>query len=365
MSLILHSYWCRMKSLFTVLPSFYIWALSSLLAISFIGTRPYIGLAIAILGGVAMGLMAIVSHRAPRREGTSRDIEEGTAAGPGMSPRRLAEWVAAHELWFLGVAILLLIFPNHTAPLGLIVVSLLWLIRWMTRGHLSVRTPVDVPILGLLVMIPMALYASVDLGMSRIILYQILAGVALFYGLVNSVHSEKGVWRMALLLALAGAGLAMVGPLGTNWDSKFFALPGVYERFPLLLPDAINANVLAGALAMIVPVGLSLLLWTNSSFLARRRVVITRALLGLALVLMLATFILTQSRGAYLALGVGMLLLAALRNRWFLLIPILVALGSVIAIQRLDVTQAIDLLLVIDALGGWPVRQEIWSRAIT
>ncbi|GAF81377.1 unnamed protein product, partial [marine sediment metagenome] len=335
-----------MKFLRANLFPFVLWIEVSLLAIAFMGDKPYLGLAIAVSGGMALGLIGIVSYSSlyngvpigqMGKDGTPlctpfpsgwEDIVQIKAAKRGredaitqarVKVRWMAEWIAAHELWFLALAIPLLILPNHAAPLGLFLISLLWLIRWVARGHLSVHTPVDIPILGLLVMTPVALYASVDVGMSRITLYQILAGAALFYGLANSLRSEKNVWQMAVLLVLAGAVLALVAPLGTNWGpSKFFSLPGVYERFPLLLPDTINANVLAGALAIIVPVGISLLLWTDSSFLSRRGVLTTRALLGLGLMLMSATFVLTQSRAAYLALALGLFLLAALSNRWFL-----------------------------------------------
>jgi len=412
-----------MKFLRANLFPFVLWIEVSLLAIAFIGHRPYLGLAIAVSGGMALGLIGIVSYSSlyngvpigqMGKDGTPlctpfpsgwEDIVQIKAAKRGredaitqarVKVRRMAlyrtlgplalvlddkyraqgqrgpravqygaEWIAAHELWFLALAIPLLILPNHAAPLGLFLISLLWLIRWVARGHLSVHTPVDIPILGLLVMTPVALYASVDVGMSRITLYQILAGAALFYGLANSLRSEKDVWQMAVLLVLAGAVLALVAPLGTNWGpSKFFSLPGVYERFPLLLPDTINANVLAGALAIIVPVGISLLLWTDSSFLFKRGVLTTRALLGLGLMLTSATFILTQSRAAYLALALGLFLLAALSNRWFLFAAMLAVLGCILVAQRLGATQAANLLLPTEALGGWPGRQEIWSRAI-
>ena len=37
------------------------WILFSLLAINFIGNRPYIGLAIALAGGVVLGLFSVLS----------------------------------------------------------------------------------------------------------------------------------------------------------------------------------------------------------------------------------------------------------------------------------------------------------------
>jgi putative inorganic carbon (HCO3(-)) transporter len=277
----------------------------------------------------------------------------------------MTEWIAAHELWFLAVPIPLLIFPNPAAPLALIGVAFLWLIRWVARGHITVRTPVDVPIIGLLVMIPAALYASVDLAKSWIILYQVIAGMALFYGLVNALRLEKDVWRMAFLLVLGGGGLALIAPFGTTWrGSKLLNLPAILLRVPRLLPDVIHYNVLAGALILIIPVGLSLLLRPRWSYLAGGGVRIYKMALGLALVLIVAITVLTQSRGGYVALAVGMLLFAIVVNRWFLVLGLAAGLGVAAVIRFVGIETLAELLLTTDALGGWAGREEVWSRAI-
>lgn len=345
---------------------FVLWIEVSLLAITFIGDRPYLGLAIAVLGGVALGWAGIASageQAVQARAGTKE--KENTATGFGAKARRAAEWIAAHELWFLAVPTALLILPHRIAPWGLIVIALLWPIRWAARRQVTVRTPVDVYILGLLAMIPVALYASADLAMSRIILYQILAGVALFYGLVNALRSERDVGRMAFLLVLGGGGLALIAPLGTTWrGSKLLNLPAILLRVPRLLPDVIHYNVLAGALILIIPVGFSLLLRPRWSYLAGGGVRIYRMALGLALVLIVAITVLTQSRGGYVALAVGMLLFAIVVNRWFLVLGLAVGLGVAAAIRFVGIETLAELLLTTDALGGWAGREEVWSRAI-
>jgi putative inorganic carbon (HCO3(-)) transporter len=340
------------------------------------------------LGGVALGWVGIASagEQAVQAKAGTEETEDA-ATGFGAKARRVAEWIAAYELWFLAVPIALLILPHRLAPWGLIVISLLWPIRWLARRHVTVRTPVDVYVLGLLVMIPVALYASVDLARSRIILYQILAGVALFYGLVNALRSERDVWRMAFLLVLGGGGVALIAPLGTTWHmAKLFNLPGIYQRFPRLLPDLIHPNVLAGALVLIIPIGISLLLgprWSNLSrggsctrpgrpqgiapttgFEYTRQNLSLRLALGLVLALMLVITALTQSRGAYLALAVGTLLLAVAVNRWFLILGLVAGLGLAAAIQRVGMDTLADLLLTTSALQGRAGRQEVWSRAM-
>jgi hypothetical protein len=44
-----------------------IWVLASLLAIAYIGSRPYLGLGIAVLGGIAFGVAAFMSYEGEQR----------------------------------------------------------------------------------------------------------------------------------------------------------------------------------------------------------------------------------------------------------------------------------------------------------
>jgi len=80
--------------------------------------------------------------------------------------------------------------------------------------------------------------------------------------------------------------------------------------------------------------------------------------------LMLATFIPIQSVGGYLALAIGLLLLAVLLNRWFLVVPVLAVLGSIVLIRRLGVTQVADFLIATDPLSQSGVRHGIWARVL-
>ncbi len=370
---------------------FVLWIEVSLVAIAFVGDRPYLGLTIAVLGGVVLGWVGIASAGEQAVQAKVGTKETGdTATGLGAKAKGMTRWIAAHELWFLAVPLALLIFPNPAAPLALIGVALLWPIRWVARRRITVPTPVDVHVLGLLVMMPLALYASVDLAMSRIILYQILAGVALFYGLVNALRSERDVWRMAFLLVLGGVGLALIAPFGTAWrGSKLFNLPPILLRVPRLLPDAMHHNVLAGALVLIIPIGISLIRTNRSQtrleshkqppghqdtrfFKSFFRAFVPLWLdpcrriykLALALALMLAITALTQSRGGYMALAAGMLLFAIVVNRWFLVLGLAAGLGLAAAVRFVGIETLAELLLTTDAVGGWAVRQEVWSRAI-
>jgi len=49
-----------------------IWVLASLLAIAYIGSHPYLGLGIAILGGIALGVAAFLTYEEEQRGGKDR-----------------------------------------------------------------------------------------------------------------------------------------------------------------------------------------------------------------------------------------------------------------------------------------------------
>ena len=49
-----------------------IWVLASLLAIAYIGSHPYLGLGIALLGGIALGVVAFLNYEAEQREDEDR-----------------------------------------------------------------------------------------------------------------------------------------------------------------------------------------------------------------------------------------------------------------------------------------------------
>jgi hypothetical protein len=68
-----------MRSLAVAVQPFTVWLLSSLLAITLIGDRPYAGLTVALLGGLALGwssLFVFPAGRPDAGEGCSRDAGE-------------------------------------------------------------------------------------------------------------------------------------------------------------------------------------------------------------------------------------------------------------------------------------------------
>ncbi len=386
------------------------WVLGSLAAIGLLTYHPYLGLAAAIGGGAFLGVASFVAT-------TDRPVK-ASKEHPVVPARmgRLA-WVAEQEPWLLAVSVPILVLsewmPRVLPPLAFLLLPLPWICRRLTKGFFTRSTGLGVPILALLLMLPVALYAAVDWDLSRPRVYGILAGVALFYGLVNWVNSRRRAWLALMGLLSIGIALSVVALMITQWNyGKLLPLAPLYGRFPALAQDLVqvNANVLAGVLALIFPIPLALLFFgaygrgkaeggaqnvshpppPSSRFGRRllpstapsalfpdgdesvRMLPILRAGWGLCAALLLGVLLLTQSRGAWMALAAGVFVLAVFRSRWALLAILIIPGAAFIAVQRwglqtmpvLAVRPGMDWVFNTGAVQGWEGRQEVWSRAL-
>ena len=284
----------------------------------------------------------------------------------GARLKGVANWIAEHELWLLAVVVSLLILrtslPGIFSISAVVSIPVFWLCRKVARGYLTVRTPLDLSILSLLVMLPVSLYASVDLDASLPIVYKIIAEVAIFYGIVNSVRSLRQAQLLSLLLVIASGGISVLGLVATRWSAaKVFSLPQVYKQLPGVIILQLNKagfhpNIVGGTLAMLLPVNLSVFL--SSSNRASKLVLIP------LLLVMGITIFLTQSRGAWVGLGIGLLLMAIWHSRWFLLgIPAIVA-ALLFSLRHFEAQQVADFLLLTQSIGSAASRIELWQRGI-
>lgn len=269
--------------------------------------------------------------------------------------------------WFILLLLLgLLLFPNPTSSLLLLVVPLLWLVRWLAMRQFVPPTPINTAIFLLLLMVGVSLVATFDINLSFPKIAGMVMGVALFYGAINVMRIYRlGGWLVLAFVVAAGTGLALVGTIGTHWQPPFgflnvleTAVPAQYRTIPET-SNTVNLNELAGVLDWLVPLLLVLLvaswrrwpLWLRLPLLA-----ITGLLSGL--------LIATLSRGGIAACGLALLVILAIRFRWgrWLLAEVAIAAIIVFFYYNLD-----DLVLASSqsadplALGG---RLEIWSRAL-
>jgi len=267
--------------------------------------------------------------------------------------------------------------PTSMQSYIVIALFLFWPLRWFNqrwlinaqktgasnKPKLDTDTPLKLALLCLLAWLPVNLWMSADIQVSWIAAGYLLFGIALYTALV---HCSPCQWRLPLsatFLLLIGSGLALASPLLVAWkpDFRIFQLP-LYNRLqsiPYRLSETMHANVLAGALVIVLPLLVALMLghnWTTRPWL--------RYLCNVLTFIVLAVLILTQSRGAYLAIGIALPLVIILRWPWLVRLAPLVILAAIISIRFIAWPMFLDQSSSDGSLGGWDVRLDIWTHSL-
>lgn len=274
-----------------------------------------------------------------------------------------------------------LMFTDRVPILGLVGLLALGLIHVALSGRLAHATPIDMPLLALLGLLPLSLAISVDWNLSLPKVYGLILGITFFYLIVNTVRDYQRL-RLAILgLVLLALGTALLGLFSANWtDHKVLDIPQVYARLPHLIaaiPRAqggINPNTFGGALTFFVPLLTGLLLDGGAyrrKYLAhhphpQRALTAYKLLLLTALTVVAAILLLTQSRSAYLGAAVGMLALAIWKDRRFLILFPILLVGFIVALLVLGRGNLANLLSFLDTTRDPSLlyRLESWQGTV-
>lgn len=289
---------------------------------------------------------------------------------PTVRARRSDQLAAA----FLAACVLLaapLLFaarlPRGLPTLLLAALAAAFIARALLARTLLPRTAVDWPNILLLLLLPVGLWASTDRTASWPVIYKVIAGFAIFYGLAGLAGSS---WTRALpwLLLAASAALAVALLLTTNWvTNKLPWIPdAIYQALPTLrLPgrtQGFHPNVAGSASAWLLLPALALTAWARN-----RRLQTTAALVALALALVL---LLSQARGAWLAVAAALVITPILRyRRWRIVLAVALALAVVVALA-IGPDRWQTLLFPVStaeeaAVNTLPGRLELWTSALT
>lgn len=204
-------------------------------------------------------------------------------------------------------------------PWPLVLVLAPWAVRWILTGRPTRRTPLDLPLVLFLATAGMGVWAAFHKETAWAKFWIIIGAVAIYYAIAN-LPTGKHLRTFAFLYTLFGAGVAAYFFWSNNWihgKAKIEALTELGKAIQATLPPfsghQMQPNVVGGMLAMIVPFQLVVLLgnWekrTEAGSGKRMRWVWTleRGLAALALALTAFALLLTTSRGAWLALVVGL-----------------------------------------------------------
>jgi putative inorganic carbon (hco3(-)) transporter len=301
-----------------------------------------------------------------------------THALPGDERFRLARPVVAAELPVLLALTPLLLFPSPKRLLVLLVVPVIWACATIGGGRFVPKTAINIPLWTLLTMAVVSLFVTFDVSQSLGKVSGLFLGVLFCWAIVRWASTGD---RLKLLIALylaAGAGLAVLGLLGTNWFDKFPILGGVIARLPRSIrgvPGAeqgFHPNEVAGCLVLFLPLQVGLLLSGTGAQLAGRLGTGARRkwLVGVQVALLLltaGTLVLTQSRGAWTGMALASLVFLAWYGRRTRLVAALAV--GVCAVLAVWLGPARVANLAINRSGPGMAanisgRLELWSCAV-
>jgi putative inorganic carbon (HCO3(-)) transporter len=276
-----------------------------------------------------------------------------------------------------------LLFPSPRRNLVLIIIPFLWLISFVQKRKQAI-TPFNIPILLLMLMVLISLWATYDIEVSLPKITGMILGISFFFGLYFLTISKKSIQIPLIIYLLASSGLALISLLGLRQFQKIRFLQPLVQRLPqtlIILPGAeggFHPNEVAGSLLWVLPLLLSIFLLLLLRFKHRKQISLLVYLLVSLIVFVLllfsgVVFVLAQSRTAYLALFLAVLLLFVFflprrfRISFTIVLTILLLLSGWYTwqsgfIQNLyEETTIGGTTASVTSLNG---RIEIWSRAI-
>ena len=330
-----------------------------------------------------------------RRGKAGADFVSSRSSGSGRRGSGLARAavpvalvLSRYEGLVLLVVAPLLLFPSPVRTPALLAIPALWICRRVALGHLIPRTPLEVPLLLLMLMVLVSLYATFDIAFSLPKITGMLLGLAVYYALVEAA-ADRRRWALALGgFILAGVGVAVLGLLGTQWSAKFAIFAPILRWLPPRIPglpgaaEGFHPNEVAGALLWVVPLACALaavaVLGARSiaRSLGRLRGAVLLVVMVAFAAFLVGVLVLTQSRGGWIAaaLVLPVVLLVLVQGKLRRAVAVILAAAVIaavvwIAIARPDALDPLAIGLQPDPSPGMSLdtltgRIEVWSRAI-
>ena len=266
------------------------------------------------------------------------------------------------EFWLMALAVVAGLVSSRLLPAAVVTALALAGLRWISSGKLSMRTPVDLPVIILLLcaLVTMLVTAFPQTTVPQV--WRLLSGIGLFYSLANWAKTRHRLGWITYGMVLAGVGLVALAPFSVTWytENKMSFVPDfVYSRSTLLVSDTIHPNAMGGILALLLPVPISLLVfnWHNYSRLMRVSLMVV-------CLLMAGMLFLTKSRGAWMGFGAGIAVVTffTLARSWKTLLGLSIA--GLLGLVGLASSPIGQKLFALDLLGGVEGRLEIFSRSL-
>lgn len=273
--------------------------------------------------------------------------------------KKIAQYLANLEIWLVAIPLAVSLISVRFLAVAVIVAAFFWLVRYLAYGKFSYRTPADIPIIILSATIPITLFVTAFPEITYPQVLRLLSGIGLYYAIVNWSWTERRLNWIINGFIFLGLLLAVVSPIAVEWSAKLAFIPAqIYQSFNVLLQDTIHPNVMAGSLAILLPVsvGWMLFAWKDLSIMERLLAVVSSTL-------MLLVLLLTQSRGAWLATFAVLALFPVFRWRWGWVLSTLGIFAAAALVYTIGVTKVMNSLVSGGSIRGIQGRLEIWERA--
>ena len=279
---------------------------------------------------------------------------------------------ATRPLWG-GLFIAALTIPSEGRPLFspwiIALLAALFIILWALAGwHDRLwwrRTPLDIPWLFWILLIPVTLWVTALPDVTYAALRLFAAQAVAFWIMIVWVRTPtRARWATMGLLAI-GMVLTVAGVLWVrNLPTLYFPIPQpltlLRERFALPIGELVHRNVLAGTLMPLwfLSLGATLAIEGRWKWIQRGFACLTAVVIGLAILLL-------QSRGSWGGMLAGMYTFAALiwRPLWVGLFILSAGAGIWYVQQDLSFTSMVETFTTRWKFYTLPGRLEVWSRA--
>lgn len=278
--------------------------------------------------------------------------------------------------------------PSPWPLISIIGVPLIWTLIWLSGGKPLVKTPLNIPILILSVMILVSAWVTYDLKVSIGFVAGAVLGMAAFFTVARYARTPKGWWICFFLFVASNLFLTAAVALMVEWtDNKIELLSPIISRLgePLvtisIFPRKPHPNIIAVFLLAVLPILIVFLIsilghrkrW--AMIFGSKRTNLMIVFIFILSIIGIIILLLSQSRGGYIAFAAACLsmLLVCLprRGRWLLLFGIVV-ISLVVVFQMRSGAPALELkflqsknlndsALSMDSMEG---RIDIWERAM-
>ncbi len=236
-------------------------------------------------------------------------------------------------------------------------------VRRIAMGGFFQQTPLDIPLIILLILLPVGLWVTADPAITLPRIYTVVANVAILLAVAAQRQSPWLHYTGWLVLG-GGLVLSILLVLGTNFTTQ--KLPFIDAELIELLPSGFrpfwnaggfNPNLSGGLIALFWAPAAALI-WYGSSWLQRDIAKVVAFILTVLLLL-------TQSRGAFLGVAVALVIITILHHRRWAYFWGIAFVGLVVALLLIGPTTLMDSFLGSSELfnRSFQGRQQLWQQA--